>query len=130
MERIQSQRLFESGIRGIERMIVEILKKGKQNAVPSKVLAKKVGCGSVRDLRAIVAQERQQGAVILSTSRNGGGYYLPADAEEVREFIRTLDARARHTFLALRSARKYLKELEIDNEKMEGVGDCVPRDHA
>ena len=97
-------------------MITEFLKTGKDNAVPSKVLVKKVGCGSVRDLRALVAQERQQGAVILSTSRNGGGYYLPADAEEVREFVRTLDARARHTFLALRSARKYLKEIENVDE--------------
>ena len=130
MERVQSQRLFESGIGGIERMIIEFLKRGKQKAIPSKQLAKMVGCKNVRDLRALVSQERQQGAVILSTSRNGGGYYLPANTEEVQEFIRTLDARARHTFLALRSARKYLKDLEIDNEKMEGVGDCVPRDHA
>lgn len=97
-------------------MIAEFLKTGKDNAVPSKVLAKKVGCGSVRDLRDLVAKERQRGAVILSTSRNGGGYYLPADAEEVREFVRTLDARARHTFLALRSARKYLKEIENVDE--------------
>ena len=111
-------------------MIAEFLKTGKDNAIPSKQLAKLTGCGNVRDLRALVSQERQQGAVILSTSCNGGGYYLPGDTEEVRKFIRTLDARARHTFLALRSARKYLKELEIDNEKMEGVGDCVPRDHA
>ena len=111
-------------------MIVELLKKGRQNAIPSKQLAKLTGCKNVRDLQTLVSQERQQGAVILSTSRNGGGYYLPSDAEEVREFIRTLDARARHTFLALRSARKYLKELETDNEKMEGVGDCVPRNHA
>lgn len=112
MERVQSQRLFESGIGGIERMIIEFLKKGKQNAIPSKQLVEMAGCGNIRDLRALVSQERQQGAVILSTSRGGGGYYLPGDTEEVREFIRTLDARARHTFLALRSARKYLKELE------------------
>ena len=54
-------------------MIAEFLKTGKDNAVPSKVLAKMAGCGSVRDLRALVSQERQQGTVILSTSRNGGG---------------------------------------------------------
>lgn len=126
MERVQSQRLFESGIGGIERMIIEFLKKGKQNAIPSKQLAKMAGCGSVRDLRALVSQERQQGAVILSTSRNGGGYYLPADAEEVREFVRTLDARARHTFLALRSARKYLRELEEQGCQRKGdMGECI-----
>ena len=107
-------------------MVVEFLKTGKDNAVPSKVLAKKVGCGSVRDLRDLVAKERQQGAVILSTSRNGGGYYLPADAEEVREFVRTLDARARHTFLALRSARKYLRELEEQGCQRKGdMGECI-----
>ena len=115
MECIKNQGLFESGIGGIE-VIVEFLKKGKQKAIPSKQLAKMVGCKNVRDLRALVSQERRQGAVILSTSRNGGGYYLPANAEEVQEFIRTLDARARHTFLALRSARKYLKEIENVDE--------------
>ena len=97
-------------------MITEFLKTGKDNAVPSKVLAKMIGCRNVRDLQTLISQERQQGAVILSTSRNGGGYYLPADAEEVREFIRTLDTRARHTFLALRSARQYLKEIENVDE--------------
>lgn len=107
-------------------MVIEFLKTGKDNAVPSKVLAKMVGCGNVRDLQALVSQERQQGAVILSTSRNGGGYYLPADAEEVREFIRTLDARARHTFLALRSARKYLRELEEQGCQRKGdMGECI-----
>ena len=111
-------------------MVIDFLKRGKENAIPSRAFAKMVGCKNVRDLQTLVSQERQQGAVILSTSQGGGGYYLPADAGEVREFVRTLDARARHTFLALRSARKKLKELEIDNEKMEGVGDCVPRDHA
>lgn len=60
MERVQSQRLFESGIGGIERMIIEFLKKGKQNAIPSKQLAKMIGCGSVRELQALVSQERQQ----------------------------------------------------------------------
>ena len=97
-------------------MITEFLKTGKDNSVPSKVLAKMIGCRNVRDLQTLISQERQQGAVILSTSRNGGGYYLPADAEEVQEFVRTLDARARHTFLALRSARKYLKEIENVDE--------------
>ena len=97
-------------------MVIDFLKRGKENAIPSRALAKMGGCKNVRDLQALVSQERQQGAVILSTSRNGGGYYRPADAEEVREFIRTLDARARHTFLALRSARKYLKEIENGDE--------------
>ena len=63
-------------------MITEFLKTGKDNAVPSKVLAKMIGCRNVRDLQTLISQERQQGAVILSTSRNGGGYYLPEDAEE------------------------------------------------
>ena len=107
-------------------MVVEFLKIGKQKAIPSKQLAKMIGCGSVRELQALVAQERQQGAVILSTSRGGGGYYLPGDTEEVREFIRTLDARARHTFLALRSARKYLRELEEQGCQRKGdMGECI-----
>ena len=107
-------------------MVIEFLKAGKDNAIPSKQLVKMVSCGSVRELQALISQERQQGAVILSTSRNGGGYYLPSDADEVREFVRTLDARARHTFLALRSARKYLRDLEEQGCQRKGdMGECI-----
>lgn len=87
----------------------DVLPKGKGNAIPSKELADFLGVGSVRELQQEIARERAAGAVILSTCQEGGGYYLPATNQEVREFIRTLKSRGKNTLLALRSARNYLR---------------------
>lgn len=93
-------------------MIEEFLSEGKQNAIKSQKLADLAGCKSVRELQEIIAVERAGGAVILSTCLDGGGYFLPQNAEEVREFVVTLESRGKNTLLALRSARDYLKRLE------------------
>ncbi len=93
-------------------MIEEFLLEGKKNALPSKQLADLAGCKSVRELQQIIAEERSAGAVILSTCQDGGGYFLPNDILEVKEFIRTLESRGRNTLLALKSAREYLARTE------------------
>lgn len=90
--------------------IENLLLEGKQNAIASQSLADLMGCGSVRELQEIIAEERASGAVILSTCQNGGGYYLPGNVGEVKEFIRTLENRGKNTLLALESARKYLEQ--------------------
>ena len=87
----------------------DMLPKGKENAIPSKELTDYLGLGSVRELQQEIARERAAGAVILSTCQEGGGYYLPATDQEVREFIRTLENRGKNTLLALKSARNYLR---------------------
>ena len=93
-------------------MISDFLAEGKRNAVPSQRLADLAGCKSVRELQEVIAQERAAGEVILSTCENGGGYFLPGNVGEVREFIRTLESRGKNTLAALRSARNYLKSCE------------------
>lgn len=90
--------------------IVDLLPTGKCNAIDSQLLADLLGCKSVRELQSLIAAERAAGAVILSTCNDGGGYYLPANDQEVREFIRTLEARGKNTLLALKSARAYLRQ--------------------
>ena len=97
-------------------MIENFLLEGKKNAISSQRLADLAGCKSVRELQKIIAQERENGAVILSTGENGGGYFLPANVTEVREFIVTLESRGKGTLAALRSARKYLKNHEIEGD--------------
>jgi hypothetical protein len=94
---------------GREFKVTPLLPTGKANAVDSKYLADLAGCKSVRELQSLIAEERAAGAVILSTCYDGGGYYLPQDDQEVREFIRTLEARGKNTLLALKSARAYLR---------------------
>jgi hypothetical protein len=93
-------------------LISDFLNYGKANAITSQRLADLAGCKSVRDLQELIAAERSQGAVILSTCRNGGGYYLPENATEVTEFVKTLTSRARNTLIALDSARAYLRDQE------------------
>ena len=90
-------------------MIVDLLKTGKENATDSQTLADLAGCKSVRELQQVIAAERASGAVILSSTK--GGYYLPANEYEIKEFCRTLEARSRNTLLALKSAKRALKEV-------------------
>ena len=90
--------------------IVDLLLAGRENAIPSKDLARQAGLASVRELQKVIARERDSGAVILSTCESGGGYFLPASREEIQAFIRTLEARAKNTRCALRSAKAELKK--------------------
>ena len=91
--------------------IIDYLPIGKQNAIPNKRLADMLGFGTVRELQHAVERERKEGAVILSTCTEGGGYFLPADETEIRAFIRTLSSRARNTQRALDSALLELDRL-------------------
>lgn len=91
-------------------MIEEILHTGIQNALSPEYLAAVTGLDGVRAVQKQIERERRSGAVILSSTQPPGGYYLPANREEVRRFIRTLENRAGETMRALDSARKYLEE--------------------
>ena len=97
-------------------MIYSLLLEGAENAVTAKELAKMAGLPNVRQLQEEIARERDAGAVILSTCRNGGGYYLPAEGDtgrrEIEEYIRTLKSRALNTLRAIRSARAALSDLD------------------
>lgn len=98
-------------------MVEKFLLEGKQNAIKSHKLANLTGCKSVRELQEVIAAERAAGAVILSTCQNGGGYFLPSEGDtcEVREFITTLERRAKNTLVAIESAEAYLKQLKGDD---------------
>ncbi|MBC5725919.1 hypothetical protein H8S45_10680 [Agathobaculum sp. NSJ-28] len=84
--------------------ITDYLPTGKENAIPSKTLAEILGFDTVRELQKAIERERQAGAVILSTCTEGGGYFLPANETEIREFIRTLSNRAKNTRRSMESA--------------------------
>lgn len=91
---------------------------GKENAIPSKVLAEVLGFRSVRELQKAVEAERAAGAVILCDSQ-GAGYYLSNDPEELRAFTRTLNARAKNTMKAAISAQMAL-DVATGQERMAG----------
>lgn len=113
-------------------MIKELLPVGKENAISSARLAEMAGCKSIRELQQVIAAEREAGAVILSSTK--GGYFLPANAREIREFCATLASRGRNTFAALRSAKRALESYgTIEDrpdlqEKAHGIDIMAARD--
>lgn len=86
----------------------KILPIGKKNAICTNDLTVLMGFSDSRALQSDISRSRDNGQIILSST--SGGYYLPANDDEVREFIGALRARAINTFRALKSAREYLKE--------------------
>ncbi len=94
------------------------LRYGKDNAIPSKILAEALGFPTVRDLQRAVENERAAGAVILCDS-NGAGYYLSNDPVELQRFTRTLTARAKNTLKAAESAQRALDAV-TGQERMVG----------
>ena len=97
----------------------DVLPYGKSAAIAAKPLASSLGFRSVRELQKQIERERSAGAVILSTTQNGGGYFLSNDPNELRRFTRTLEARARNTIKSAESANKALDEA-IGQILMEG----------
>ena len=106
----------------MDMKVFDSLHYGKENAIPSKTLAKALGFHSVRDLQKQIERERAAGAVILSDPC-GGGYYLSNDPEELRRFTRTLHARARNTIKAAQSAQQAL-DAATGQESIEGWYDA------
>lgn len=104
--------------------VESLLNHGAGNAIPTSELVELAGFKTSRQLQAQVEAERLDGALILSTSKRGGGYYLPADGpegrKEINDFIRTLNARALNTLRTLKAARRALTQLD-GQQIMRGV---------
>ena len=96
--------------------VESLLLQGEGNALPSGELVRLTGFRSVRELQTEIAREREAGALILSSCRGGGGYFLPSDGEagrrEIATFMATLRARALNTLRALKTAREALEGLD------------------
>ena len=103
-------------------VVMEALHTGKENAISAQNLCICLGFNSVRELQNEIAIERQAGAVILSTCQEGGGYFLPGNDREVRQFIKTLENRANNTYEALRSARRFLRQQEVTEDEQSPTG--------
>lgn len=108
-------------------VIESLLLQGEANAIPSSDLVNLAGVKSTRELQLMIAQEREAGALILSTCRGGGGYFMPSPGEagqrEISAFVATLRARAINTLRVLKAAREALESLDgqIGIDDIEGV---------
>lgn len=95
------------------------LSRGIDNAVPAEELAKALSFKDTRALRADISRSREAGQVICSSAK---GYYLPESREEIERFIKWMEARAKHTFIAIRSARNAIKQAErVDHLEETGI---------
>lgn len=96
--------------------IASLLPQGEGNAITTRELLRITGFSCARALQIQIEAERHNGALILSSSRNGGGYYLPSDGpegeREITDFVQTLQARALNTLRTLRSAKQALRRLD------------------
>lgn len=102
----------------IEFPIMSLLPVGKENAISTTDLVRLTGCGSARELQQRIASERNCGALICSGS--GRGYWRPKNRQEIQEFVRTLDARARNTLRATQSAKAVLKQQILEGSGKDG----------
>ncbi len=104
-------------------MIAELLWQGKENAISTQDLLTISGLRSARTMQSVIERERANGALILSTSKNGGGYYLPSDGEkgrmELLEFESTLKSRALNTLKTLGNVRRALDRAEAQQMALE-----------
>lgn len=113
--------------------VKSLLHKGEENAISTKALLRLTGFSTARVLQSVIMREREAGALILSTARNGGGYFLPDDGEkgkhEIAAFAQTLHARAINTIRILKSAKRALdivegqKTIEITGRGREECGE-------
>lgn len=94
--------------------IASLLPVGRENAISTKDLVILRGCSSARELQQYIAYERNHGAIICSGS--GNGYWRPKNRQEIVEFCRTMEARAKHTWAAARSAKQMLKTMKGQQE--------------
>ena len=96
------------------------LPQGEANAVCTAQLVALTGYRSSRELQKEIERERAAGALILSRSGDGGGYFLPDTGEagkrEIAAFVRTVNARAVNSLRTLKAARRALAELDGQEE--------------
>ncbi len=91
-------------------MIAELLKEGKQNRTSLQEIMSLTGFTDIRAFRKQLADERKQGAIILSCPE--GGYWKPENRREVEMYVETMSKEAKSIFYMLKPARQYLKETE------------------
>lgn len=98
-----------------------LLQVGKGNAIQGHKLVKLLGLKDLRDLTQLIEVERRAGAPICaSTDQNSPGYYLPADAAELEEYIKSLGRRLRNVSRTM----THLEDALLQMTGQEKMGGC------
>ena len=115
-----TERLTES-----ERAILSLIGEGKENGTSLRALCS-LSCLPEREIRHLIEHMRRVGVPVLSGM---SGYYFPETSEEIREYIRKEEKRARSIFYTLRGAKQALSAYEKEETRNAGaeslaVTDC------
>lgn len=102
-----SQFIVYSGRR--QPKIADLLHVGAENGMTLRELVRLTG-EDERLIRRRIQAERKSGALILADCKSG--YFLPADANDVRRFIRSMSRRAREISAVSRAAEDALSRME------------------
>lgn len=89
--------------------ILQLIPTGKNQAIQGPDLVTASGLPDERTLRAAIAKLRADGEIICSGSR---GYYRPESDDEITEYVQMMERHAKSCFLAIRSARAKLREID------------------
>lgn len=103
-------------------MIREYLKKngaiGAKRAITTNTLVNALRVNR-RQLVDMVAKERAGGALICSTTKGKGGYYLPASVQEIKEQKDKLENGIRERAKAVQPFRRYMEQYKPFMELQE-----------
>ena len=89
-------------------ILTDYLSVGEQNAITAKDLARLLGWNE-RDVTITVNALRKQGELICSSTQSG--FWLPADDEDIKGFVRQMRSRIVDMEKAMKPAIEYLKEV-------------------
>ena len=88
--------------------IVELIPKGKENAIHQKKLAKLTGVTPAR-IKSLVRIARRDNIPICSCY---DGYYLPKNKQELDDFIKKHEKTARSYFVTLKELKASQKQID------------------
>lgn len=101
----QSHEQYSTERTGKASCIYDLLPVGSENAISRRQLMQMTGLED-RKLRRRIEKERRMGALILSSSADmGGGYFRPANAEELRRWVAMMEAHANSISAVLHAAK-------------------------
>ena len=108
----QSRKQYNTG-QGKKTSIYDLMPVGAENAVSRRQLSAITGIPD-RQLRRRIAEDRKAGLLILSsTAEVGGGYFRPADTQELRRWVAMMTAHTNATLAAIRAAQEAIAAAEV-----------------
>lgn len=91
--------------------MIELIGKGKQNAIPGSRLCELTGL-SDRKVRAEIETLRREGHIIVNL-QDGNGYFIPTEIEDIRRQYIQNDRRAKSILVQQKKMRAILKAANL-----------------